>query len=92
LSDHLVQKGPAFKRAMDVSIDGATGEVAVRYTDDDGKEKAITERLKLPADVSNGMTLTVLKNIQPGRHANDTSDGCGYAETAPGKAGDHAAR
>jgi hypothetical protein len=65
LSDHLVQKGPAFKRAMDVSIDGATGEVAVRYTDDDGKEKAITERLKLPADVSNGMTLTVLKNIQP---------------------------
>jgi hypothetical protein len=65
LSDHLVQKGPAFKRPMDMSIDGATGEVAVRYTDDDGKEKAIRERLKLPADVSNGMIFTALKNIRP---------------------------
>lgn len=64
VSDHLVQKGPAFKQPMDVSVDGSTGQVTVRYTDD-GKEKTVTERLKLPADVSNGMILTLLKNIRP---------------------------
>ena len=29
ISDHLVQKGPAFKHPMDVSVDGATGMVTV---------------------------------------------------------------
>src|SRR6202522_2935848 len=65
ISDHQVQKGPAFKQPMDVSVDGLTGQVIVRYTDDGGKEKTVTERLKLPADVSNGMVLTLLKNIRP---------------------------
>jgi hypothetical protein len=65
VSDHLVQKGPAFKQPMDVSVDGSTGQVTVRYADDGGKEKTVTERLKLPADVSNGMILTLLKNIRP---------------------------
>jgi hypothetical protein len=65
VSDHLVQKGPVFKQPMDVSIDGSTGQVTVRYTDDDGKEKTVTDRLKLPADVSNGMILTLLKDIRP---------------------------
>jgi hypothetical protein len=65
LSDHLLQKGPAFKRPTDVSINGSTGQVTVRYTDDDGKEKVITDRLKLPADLANGVVLTMLKNIPP---------------------------
>src|SRR2546427_6100059 len=39
LSDHLVQKGPAFRHPMEVSIDNSTGQVTVSYTDDDGKEK-----------------------------------------------------
>jgi hypothetical protein len=65
ISDHLVQKGLAFKRPMDVSIEGLTGQVTVRYTDDDGKEKTESERLKLPPDIANGMTLTLLKNIRP---------------------------
>ena len=39
ISDHLLQKGPAFKRPMDVSIEGLTGQITVRYTDDDGKER-----------------------------------------------------
>jgi hypothetical protein len=66
ISDHLLQKGPAFKRPMEVSVDGRTGQVTVRYTDDDGKPKTVTERLKLPADLANGMILTLLKNIPPG--------------------------
>lgn len=65
VSDHLLQKGPAFKRPMEVSIEGSTGQITVRYTDDDGKEKSVTDRLKLPPDVANGMTLTLLKNIPP---------------------------
>src|ERR1700677_1990579 len=54
VSDHLVQKGPAFKRPMDLLINGSTGQVTVRYTDDDGKEKVVTEHLKLPPDIANG--------------------------------------
>jgi hypothetical protein len=65
VSDHLVQKGPAFKQPIDVSVDGSTGRVIVRYTDDGGKEKTVTDRLKLPVNVSNGMVLTLLKNIRP---------------------------
>jgi hypothetical protein len=65
VSDHLVQKGPAFKQPMDLSVDGSTGQVTVHYTDDGGKEKTATDRLKLPVDVvSNGMILTLLKNIR----------------------------
>jgi hypothetical protein len=63
ISDHLVQKGPAFKRPLDLAINGSTGQVTVRYTDDDGKEKVATERLKLPPDVANGFLFSVLKNI-----------------------------
>ena len=53
--NHLVQKGPSFKRSMETSLDAATDQVTSRYTDDDGKEKIVTERLKLPSDLANGM-------------------------------------
>jgi hypothetical protein len=65
LSDHLVQKGPSFKHAIDTSVDVPSGQVTVRYTDDDGKEKVVTERLKLPPDLSNGMIPILLSNVQP---------------------------
>ena len=45
---HLVQKGPAFKRPLETSIDFSSGQVTVRYTDDDGKQKEISERMELP--------------------------------------------
>jgi hypothetical protein len=66
LTDHLVQKGPAFPHPIEVSIDGSTGQVTVRNTGDDGKEKVTSERLDLPWDVANGLILTLLKNIPPG--------------------------
>ena len=65
VSHHLVQKGPAFKQPMDVSVEVSTGKITVRYTDDAGKEKIITDRLKLPSDIANGLPLTLLKNIRP---------------------------
>ena len=64
LKDHLVQKGPSFHHAVDVSIDVSKGDVTVRY-DDDGKEKVITDHLEMPVDVANGMVFTLLKNIGP---------------------------
>jgi hypothetical protein len=64
ISDHLIQKGPTFPHPMDVSTDASTGQVTVRYTDD-GTEKVTTDRLKLPPDISNGLVVTLLKNIPP---------------------------
>ena len=65
ISYHLVQKGPAFQYATEVSIACSTGQVTVQYTDDDGKEKTANERLKLPPDLGNGIVLTLLKNLPP---------------------------
>jgi len=65
LSDHLVQKGPAFERAIDMTIDRQSGQVTVRYTDE-GKEKSEVERLELPPDLANGLIITLLKNVRRG--------------------------
>ena len=66
ISYHLVQKGPAFKNASDLSVTCATGQVTVRYTDDDGKEKDANEHMDLPADLGNGLIPTLLANLRPG--------------------------
>jgi hypothetical protein len=52
---------------MDTSIDVSSGRVSVGYTDDEGTQKAVTERLKLPPDLANGLLLILLKNIEPSR-------------------------
>jgi hypothetical protein len=65
VSYHLLQKGPAFQHPMEVSINGPTGQVTVRYSDEDGKEKVASDRLQLPPDVANGLILTLLKNVGP---------------------------
>ena len=62
---HLMQRGPSFPRAIEMTIDGPSGQVVVRSVDDHGKSKAETEHLDLPADLSNGLMNTVLKNVQP---------------------------
>jgi hypothetical protein len=62
ISHHLVQTGPAFPRRLDMRIDGNTGVVRVRYTDDD-KQKTETERLDLPSDLANGLVSILLKNV-----------------------------
>ena len=61
---HLVQKGPAFPRALDMTIDPPTGQVEVRYTDR-GENKSEIEHLDLPADLGNGMMNAILKNLEP---------------------------
>jgi hypothetical protein len=65
LNYHLVQKGRAFEHPMEVSIYGSKGQVTVRSSGDDGKEKVSTDHIDLPADVANGMVLVLLKNVRP---------------------------
>lgn len=64
ISDHHIQKGPSFPKPTDVSINAATGQVIVRYTDE-GKEKVAEEHMDLPPDLANGILLNILKNIRP---------------------------
>jgi len=65
LSDHLMQKGPAFPQAVDVTIDAGSGEATVRTRGKDGKEDVETKRFELPPDVANGLLLTLVKNFPP---------------------------
>ncbi len=60
LSDHVLQKGPTFKRPMETAIDATSGQVTVRYTDD-GKEKVLTERLELPPRCVQRYPINVVK-------------------------------
>src|SRR5437773_12100665 len=65
LSDHLILRGRSFKQPVDTSIDTSTGQVKLRYTDANGKEKVIAQRMELPPDVANGLLLTLMTDIKP---------------------------
>jgi hypothetical protein len=65
LTDHVVQKGRSFPRALEMRIDAAKGEVTVRYAGDDGKEKTDTDHVHYAPDLANGLVLTLLKNVRP---------------------------
>jgi hypothetical protein len=65
VSGRLVQKGPAFPQPLEMAINGSTGQVTVRYTNDKGEQKVEDERVEVPADLANGMILTLLKNVRP---------------------------
>jgi hypothetical protein len=69
ISDRLIQKGPSFKHPTEMTVDGKSGQVNIRYTEDDGKEKIYNEKMNLPPDVANGFTLTLLKNLTGGTGA-----------------------
>jgi hypothetical protein len=64
ISDHLVQKGPAFGRPLEMTTDRPTGHVVVRYKNEHGEEKVEDERMDLPPDVANGLIITLLKNVR----------------------------
>ena len=64
ISDHLVQKGPAFEQPLEMTIDRANGHVVVRYTNDHGEAKVEDEQMDLPPDLANGIIIALLKNVQ----------------------------
>ena len=65
VSDRLVQRGPTFPQPLDLSIDGVTGDVTVRYANEHGEPQVATEHMEVPPDLANGMILTLMKNISP---------------------------
>ena len=64
VSDRHIQKGPAFEHPSDVTINVPTGTLTVKTTES-GKEKVEVTHMDFPPDLSNGMELTILKNISP---------------------------
>lgn len=69
LSYHLVQKGPAFTEPMEVQFD-RSGRYRVRLRPaPDEEEQQAAGTIKIPEDVSNGMTSTLLKNLKRGASA-----------------------
>jgi hypothetical protein len=64
VSDKVVSKGPSFKHPGETFVDVTTGQVTLR-SEENGKEKTVTEHMKLPPDLANGMVFTLLKNISP---------------------------
>jgi hypothetical protein len=66
ITDHHIQKGPAFPHPMDVLIDTRNGQVTVRSTGKDGNEDVKTDHLVLPTDLANGMVPFVAENMLPG--------------------------
>ena len=63
VSDHLVQRGPSFRNPLDLSIDATTNRVKARRRGNDGEEQLVDEQVDLPADLANGMMITLLKNL-----------------------------
>jgi hypothetical protein len=60
-----VMKGPAFKMAETLSLDTSSGNVNLQYTDKDGKEKTVADKLSLPPDLSNGILSMLLTEADP---------------------------
>jgi hypothetical protein len=62
---HHVQNGPSFPQPLDLLIDAMQGQVTSRTKGKDGKEEVESEHIDTPADLANGIALTIAKNIEP---------------------------
>jgi hypothetical protein len=80
VSDHILQKGPAFQHESETWIDIPDGSVRAR-TVENGKEKETTKHFDLPADVSNGLLFTLVKNLDP--NASETTVSMVAASKSP---------
>jgi hypothetical protein len=65
LSDHLLEKGPAYKDPIEVWINCQTNQVKVLEMKD-GKDKVTVTHLSLPGDLANGIVPVLLQNITDG--------------------------
>ncbi|HET9597902.1 MAG TPA: hypothetical protein VFP65_20110 [Anaeromyxobacteraceae bacterium] len=73
LTNHVVQKGPAFKVKELESWIERSGRVRVRWVDDDGKQQSVDEHMDLPPDVANGLPTILVKNIPPSKEKTTVS-------------------
>jgi hypothetical protein len=60
-----VMKGPVFKTQQTMTIDAGTGNVSIKATEKDGKEKTISKQMSLPEDLANGIVSTLLSDLDP---------------------------
>ena len=58
-------KGPAFKTRQTLWLDTSSGAVNIQYTDKDGKEKTVNDKLSLPPDLANGILSMLLTEAAP---------------------------
>ena len=65
---HLVQRGPAFPEAVDVSFDD-TGSYEARVTKPGEEAEDAKGHVDVPPDVYNGLASTLMKNLRPGATA-----------------------
>ena len=59
----LIQRGPSFPVTIDVAMERKTGEYRVQSSHDGSADTPLIGRLDLPDDVSNGMVVTLLRNL-----------------------------
>jgi hypothetical protein len=62
VSDHHVQHGPLFDKALDVAFDTASGTVVTRNPN---STETREHEKNIPADVVNGIAGTILLNVKP---------------------------
>lgn len=63
MRDHHIQKGPAFPKPADVTIDVAKGEVS--WVDTSGNQSK-SQHMNLPRDLANGMVPLLVQNFPHG--------------------------
>ena len=68
VSYKLIQRGPSFPEAMQVSLTRETGEYVVQSRKDD-KDQEFRGKLDLPPDTYNGLLLTLVRNLPAGQSA-----------------------
>ncbi len=87
LSYRLVQKGPAFRSTLVMTLDTKTGRAVVRHSEGNGAEEVEEETLTLSSDVANGMMVPVLKNLGPRTVSASCFVGRCHTETSSREAG-----
>lgn len=63
ISNHHIQKGPYFPHPLDMTIDVEKGIVVTRSPGKESKDEVT--KMKMPADLYNGLVIPVIKNISP---------------------------
>ncbi len=66
LNHHLVQRGPAFTRPLEMTVDAERSRVDVRYRSNDGEQQFSGGHVDLPQDLANGIVPVLLKNAPQG--------------------------
>ena len=62
----LLQRGPSFPTTIDLAMDRKTGEYRLQSSKNGSADDPLTGLIDLPDDVSNGMVMTLLRNLTPG--------------------------